>query len=170
MIKALAVVAVLLLVISCKTKKNLSEQLNETFSKHLLNYDSSSTLDSVHILWSVPVTRKLGAIIDDSIYNRELMRLEGQLAGAKERTDIDSIRFYLYEIHSLRTQMDSVTRAIPLQDTTHNAGHLINCAYYISKREKRTMDSVLIYIDSTNTMRYTEYMDAAISRTAKSMK
>ncbi len=170
MLKALAIVAALLLAISCKTKKDLSAQLGETFAKHLLKVDSSSTLDSVHIIWSVRVTRKMGAIIDDTIYNRELMRLESQLAGAKERTDMDSIKFYVYEIHALRTQMDSVTKAIALQDTIRDAGHLMNCAYYISNPEKKRMDSVLVYIDSTSTIRYTDYLDAALSRTARSMK
>jgi len=70
---------------------------------------------------------------------------------------------------ALRVQMDSVTKAIAFQDTTRDAGHLINCAYYISNREKNKMDSVLIYIDSTNIIRYTEYLDAAVRRTARSI-
>jgi hypothetical protein len=168
--KALAMVFTFLLVISCKTRKSLSEQLSASFAQHLQKFDSSATLDSVHIIRYIAVTQRLGRIVDDSVYHRELMRLEAQLSGAREKNNMDSIRFYLYEINALQTQMDSVTRAIPMGDTTHNAGYLIDCSYSISRSGKRKIDSTLVYIDQGGILRYTEYMDSAISRTAQNLK
>jgi len=160
----------LLLAISCKTRKSLSEQLSESFSNHLQKFDSSATLDSVHITWSIAVTQRLGRIVDDSVYNREGMRLQGQLSGAREKNNRDSIRFYLYEINALQTQMDSVTRSIPMGDTTHNVGYLVDCAYYITRSGKKRMDSTLVYIDQGGTLRYAEYLDSAIKRTTQNLQ
>jgi hypothetical protein len=168
--KLLAVTFASLLIISCQPRKTLSEQLSEAFSNHLRNIDSSATLDSVHIVRYAAVTQRLGRIIDDSIYNRELMRLQAQLSGARgKNTDADSIRFYVYEINALQTQMDSVTRAIPMGDTTRRAGFLIDCSYYITRNGKKKIDSTVVYVDAGGTLRYTDYMDSSIRRTVQTL-
>ncbi len=159
----------ILLSTSCKTRKSLSEQLTGSFATHLQKFDSAATLDSVHIIRYVAATQRLGRIVDDSIYNRELVRLQSQLSDAKGRGNRDTIKFYLYEINALQTQMDSVTRSIPMGDTTHNVGYLIDCSYYITRSGKKRMDSTLVYIDQGGILRYTEFLDSAIKRTIQTL-
>jgi len=167
--KLLLAIFALLLIISCKNPKTLAQQLNDSFTNHLKKIDSSATLDSVHILWNTTITQKLGRIIDDSVYIREFMRIQGQLSSAQQKNDQDSIEFLQYEINYMKQEIDSVTKSIASGDTTRKYGYLIGCAYYITKNEKKKMDSAIIFIDSTSTMRYTEFMDTAISRTIKKM-
>jgi hypothetical protein len=165
----LTAIFALLLIVSCAHRKSLSEQLNDSFSNHLKKLDSSATLDSVHIQWNANVTEKLSRIIDDSVYVREYNRIQAQLSEALPKNDKDSIAFYRYEINYMEKEIDSVTKSIPQGDTTRRYGYLIGCAYYISKNQKTRVDSTLIFIDSTSTMRYTEYMDSAIGRTVRAM-
>jgi predicted phosphohydrolase len=160
----------LLLMGSCAHHKSLEEQLNESFANHLEKLDSSAKLDSVHILWNAKVTERLGRIIDDSVYIREFARVQAQLSAALPKNNMDTIVFYRYEINYMEKQIDSVTKSIPQGDTTHRYGFLINCAYYITRNQKTKMDSTLIFVDSTSTMRYTEYMDSAIGKTVRTMK
>jgi hypothetical protein len=165
--KLLAAILALLLNISCKHQKNLSEQLDDSFINHLRKIDSLAILDSVQILWNTSVTQKLGAIIDDSVYVREFMRVQMQLRSAQQKNDKDSIEFYQYEINYMKREIDSVTKSISLADTTHKYGYLIGCAYYITKNKETKIDSTIIFIDSTSALRYTEFMDSAIRRTIK---
>ncbi|SRR5579871_6854473 len=159
----------LMLVISCKNQEKLSEQLNTSFANHLKKMDSSATLDSVHILWNIAITQKVGRIIDDTMYVREFMRIQAQLLSARQKQDKDSIEFYEYEINYMKKEIDSVTKTIALGDSTYKYGYLVNCLYYITKNEKKKIDSTVVFIDSTFTLRYTEYMDSAIRRTIKTM-
>jgi hypothetical protein len=166
----LVAVFALLVIGSCTHHKSLAEQLNDSFADHLKQLDSSAILDSVHILWNAKVTEKLGRIIDDSMYMREYTRIQAQLARALAKTDKDSIEFYRYEINYMEKEIDSVTKSIAKGDTTHRYGYLIGCAYYITKNQKTKIDSTMIFIDSTSTMRYTEYMDSAIKRTVRALE
>jgi len=167
--KSLVTIFALLLVISCKHKKNLSEQLNESFANHLRKIDSSVTLDSVHIVRFAAVNQRLGIIIDDSIYRREFMRIQQLLLRAQQNNDRDSIEFYNYEINNLEKGIDSVTKSINTGDTTHNNGYLIACSYYITRNGKKKIDSTIVFIDSTSTMRYTEFLDSSIKGTIKKL-
>jgi hypothetical protein len=133
---------------------------------HVNQVDTSAVLDSVYINWMVPVTEKLGRIIDDSIYVREYARLKMQLANTQDK---DSLAFYQYEINYMEREIDSISKSVPTSDTTHVFGHLVNCSYSLRKNGKRRTDSTILFMDSTNTIRYSEYMDSAISRTARSM-
>jgi hypothetical protein len=161
---------VLLLNISCKHQKNLSEKLYDSFANHLSRIDSSAILDSVHILWSTSATQKLGAIIDDSGYVREFMRVQMQLRSAQQKSDKDSIDFYQYEIGYMKGEIDSVTKSISLSDTTRKFGYLIGYDYYITKNKETKIDSTIIFIDSTSTLRFPEFMDSAIRKTIKMFK
>jgi hypothetical protein len=167
--KLLIAIFALSLISSCKHKKNLSEQLSESFASHLKKIDSLVTLDSVHILRFAPVNQRLGIIIDDSIYRREFMRIKELLLRAQQNNNADSIEFYQYEINNLEKGIDSVTKSIDLGDTTHNNGYLIDCSYYITRNGKQKIDSTLVFIDSTSTMRYTEFIDSSIKRTIKKL-
>jgi hypothetical protein len=165
--KLLVAIFAILTIISCKHQKNLSEQLNDNFANHLKNINSLVTLDSVHILWNTTVTEKLGRIIDDTVYLRELMRIQAQLLRAQQKNERDSIEFYQYEKNNLEKGIDLVTKSIAQSDTTHRYGYLIGCAYYLSKNQKTIRDSTIVFIDSTSILRYTEFMDSAISRTIR---
>ena len=158
---------ILLSVASCRHKQTLTEQLNVTFSKHLKQIDSAVALDSVHILWNISFTERLGRIIDDSIYLREYERIKTQLANAQQKNDKDSIEFYQYEISYMEKEIDSVSKSIEKGDTIHRYGYLVGCAYYLKKNNKAKMDSTILFIDSAAVIRYTEYMDSALSRTSR---
>lgn len=165
--KSLFATFALLLIISCKHRNNLSTQLTNSFANHLKKIDSFAALDSVHILWNITVTQRLSRIIDDSVYIREFMRVQAQLSGAQRKNNKDSIDFYQYEINYMEQAIDSVTKSIARGDTTRKHGYLIDCAYYITKNGKTKIDSTLVYIDSTATIRYTEFMDSSIKRTIR---
>jgi hypothetical protein len=167
--KLFVAIFLLLLISSCKQRKSLQDQLKESFATHLKKIDSLAALDSVHILWKTTVTQKLGRVIDDSVYMREFVRVQGQLHNAQEKKEKDSVAFFEYEIHYMQKEIDSVTRSISLADSTQQFGLLMNCAYYITRNQKTKTDSTLIFIDSTSTMRYTEFMDSSIKRTLQSM-
>src|SRR5258708_2098874 len=165
--KSLFATFALLLIISCKYRNNLSTQLTNSFANHLKKIDSFAALDSVHILWNITVTQRLSRIIDDSVYIREFMRVQAQLSGAQRKNNKDSIDFYQYEINYMEQAIDSVTKSIARGDTTRKYGYLIDCASYITKNGKTKIDSTLVYIDTTSTIRYTEFMDSSIKRTIR---
>src|ERR1700722_5341479 len=167
---ALAPLLALLLLLSCSQRKPLPAVLTESFTHHLQGIDSAASLDSVHILWNIRVTQKLGRVIDDSIYMREFVRVQGQLAGAQVKNDKDSIEFYQYEANYMKKETDSITKSIAQGDTTRQWGHLIGCAYYLTKNRQKKLDSTYIFIDSTATMRFTDLMDSALRRTVATMK
>ena len=159
----------LLILVSCSQRKSLPQVLTESFTHHLQQIDSSATLDSIHILWNIRVTQRLGRIIDDSIYMREFVRVQAQLAGARVKNDKDSIEFYQYEADYMKKETDSITRSIALGDTIRQWGHLVGCAYYLTKNRQKKSDSTYIFIDSTATMRFTDLMDQALQRTVATM-
>jgi hypothetical protein len=123
----------------------------------------------VHILWNTTVTQRLTRVIDDSVYMREFMQVQAQLASARQKTDKDSIAFYLYETNYMKTAIDSVTKAIAEGDTTHRYGYLIGCGYFIRRFDRAKFDSTIVFIDTTSTMRFTEFMDSSLRRTIKMM-
>jgi hypothetical protein len=158
-----------LFVISCKQRQTLTQQLTSAFSTHLKQIDSAAVLDSLHILWSVPATPRLGRIIDDSVYSKEYSRIKMQLASAQQNNDKDSIEFYQYEIDYMQKEIDSISKGIVHSDTTHRYGTLIGCMYYVRKNNKIKTDSTLLFVDSTSTIRFNEYLDSAIHRSIKTL-
>jgi len=157
----------LLLFCACHHHKTLPESLSVIFADHLQQIDSAATLDSVHVRWNFPVTEKLGRIIDDTIYVREYSRVKTQLAGALAAGDKDSIEIYEYEIHYMEKEIDSIAKGIVLSDTSHRFGSLVGCSYYIRKNKKILMDSTVLFIDTTSTVRLIDIMDSALRRTVK---
>src|ERR1700746_365855 len=112
----------LLVIVSCEHKKDLSEQLSNSFANHLKKIDSIAVLDSVHILWNVSITERLGRIIDDTFYIREFMGVQANLLSAKRKNDKDSIEIYEYEINVMKNPIDSLTKSIVRADTTRKFG------------------------------------------------
>jgi hypothetical protein len=168
--KLLIPAVALILSFSCTHKKTLPEQLAAAFSNRLTGLDPKATLDSVHILWSTPINERLGRIVDDSVYVREYNRITWQLAAARQNHLRDSAAFYRYEIHVMEREIDSISKVIPLGDTTHSAGVLIGCAYFLRKNGVVVADSTLLYLDTAQVLRYTWYMDESMARTLQQMK
>ena len=152
-----------LVLFSCH-EKSLQEQLTAAFSNHLKRLNPDASLDSVHIIWSVPVNEKLARVIDDTVYVREYNRIRRQLARARVVNDNDSIAFYRYEIRVLEHGIDSVSESIAQGDTTHSHGTLLSCTYYLTKNKKAIRDSTMLYLDSVNVLRYTQFLDSSMAR------
>ena len=154
----------------CHHPRSLPESLAAIFADHLRQIDTAVTLDSLQVRFNVPVTEKLGRIIDDSIYVREYSRIRGQLGTALNKGNKDSIEFYQYEIHYMEQEIDSIARGIGSSDTSHRYGSLVSCSYYLSGNRKSQMDSTFIFIDSTNTIRFTDFLDSSLRRTVRMIR
>jgi len=165
--KCLLAALALLSVLSCKHRKSLQEQITAIFSNHVKNLDSLVTLDSVHILWKIPLNERLGRIIDDSTYSREYMSIKTQLSSAEQKNDKDSIAFYQYEMAYMEKEIDSITASIPRSDTSRRFGLMVACAYFISKNHQARIDSTLTFLDSTSNLQFTDFMDSSIKRTIR---
>src|SRR5215475_5799223 len=87
------------LVISCRHHQTLQQQLDSTLAHRLQRIDTTARLDSIHIIWNIVATQKLGTIIDVTFYLREYSRIKSQLAEAEKKNGKDSIEFYQYEIN-----------------------------------------------------------------------
>lgn len=153
---------------SCTTKMPLDEQLKTAFSNHLHRLAPTAALDSIHVLWSTPVNERLARIIDDTVYVREYNRIKWQLANARAKNDRDSLAFYRYEIRVMEREIDSISKAIPQGDTTHQYGDLIACSYFLRKDGRAFSDSTLIYLDSAHALRYTAFLDSSLARSMTS--
>jgi hypothetical protein len=160
----------LLLCCACQHRRTLPESLTLIFADHLRHIDSAMTLDSIHVQWTVPMTEKLRTIVDDSMYVREYTRIKGQLAGALVMGNKDSIDFYEYEIHYMEQEIDSIGHGIGGSDSIHRYGSLIDCAYYLSGNKKRSHDSTILFVDTTGTVRFTDFMDSSLRRTVKLLR
>lgn len=159
-----------LLSCGCHHSKTLPESLTAIFTDRLHRIDTATALDSLHVQFNIPVTEKLGRIIEDSVYIREYSRIRAQLAGALLMGNKDSIEFYKYEIRYMEQEIDSLGRGIALGDSSRRYGSLVSCAYFLGENHHSLMDSTLIFIDTTNTVRYTEYIDSALQRTVRAMR
>ncbi|HEV3412419.1 MAG TPA: hypothetical protein VG101_08070 [Puia sp.] len=168
--KIRVVIFALLICCGCHHPRTLQESLTIIFSDHLRQIDTAAMLDSLHVRWNIPVTEKMGRIFDDSIYVREYSRIKGQLAGALITGDKDSIEFFQYEIRYMEKEIDSIGHAIGESDSSHRYGSLVGCAYYISGNMKKMMDSTIVFIDTTSTLRFTDFMDSALRRTDKMLR
>ncbi|HEX4851735.1 MAG TPA: hypothetical protein VFV08_13045 [Puia sp.] len=148
----------------------MQDQLHQAFIHRLSRIDSAATLDSIHIVWNIPATQKLGTIIDDTFYLREYGRIKSQLAGAQKKNDKDSIEFYQYEIRYMEKEIDSISKSIETADTTHRFGRMIGCSYFVTANNKSRTDTTFIFVDSTMTIRFTEFLDSALNRTIKALR
>jgi hypothetical protein len=160
----------LLLCCGCHHPRTLRESLTAIFGDHLRQIDSTATLDSLQVRWNIPMTEKLGTIFNDSLYVREYSRIKAQLAGALVKGNKDTIEFYEYEIHYMEEEIDSISHAIGVSDSSRRFGALVGCSYYLSGNQREKIDSTVVFIDTTSTIRFTDYMDSSLRRTAKMLR
>ena len=83
---------ILTAIASCKSTPppDLSSQLKKDLSSRLLKIDSSAFIDSFKVMQVDTIVPRLGKIIDDTIYTRQLNSVREQLAHAKTRPRKDS--------------------------------------------------------------------------------
>jgi hypothetical protein len=149
-----------ILFLSCSEKSpSLSDQLKTNLISHLKKIDSVAVLDSIHIVYNVPLNEKLGRILDDSGYSIEIRNVQSQLSAAKEKNDEKGIEIYQGEINYMNKVSDSVSKSIVSADTTRELGRMISVIYVISKNQKTQLDSALFFIDSASNMLYPSLID-----------
>ena len=152
-----------ILVLSCREKSpTLSDQLKKNLISHLKKIDSVAVLDSIHIVYNVPLNEKLLKIIDDSGYSIQIRNVKAQLLAAKEKNDKKGIEIYQDELNYMDKVTDSVSQAILKADTTRELGRMISIAYTISKNQKTRLDSALFFIDSASNLIYPLLIDYSI--------
>ena len=82
------------LIFCCSSKpKSLSDQLKTNFLSRLNKVDSTIVLDSFNVIKVDTMDQKMERIIDDTIYKRELVRVQAQLTNAIKEKKEDSIGF-----------------------------------------------------------------------------
>ncbi len=131
--------------------------------------DSVAVLDSIHIVYNVPLNEKLGRILDDSGYSIEIRNVQAQLSAAKEKNDEKGIEIYQGEINYMNKVSDSVSKSILSADTTRELGRMISVIYVISKNQKTQLDSALFFIDSASNMLYPSLIDWSLQNAIKKL-
>jgi hypothetical protein len=156
------------LILSCKTKTtSLPDQLKTSLVSHLKKIDSLAVLDSVHILYDVPLTEKLGRIIDDSVYSFLIRSAQTKLLVAKENNDTKGIEKYQDELNYMNKVLDSVSNSISSGDTTRKYGHMIGVSYSITKNQITKIDSAVFFIDSVSNIIHPTLIDFFLENALK---
>jgi hypothetical protein len=151
----------------CTHSTGLTEELKLNFLNHIKIVDSSLVLDSFKITNIDTLVQRLGRILDDSAYKRELRRVQGQLDNAIMEQKKDSIKFYQGEVNYMIPQIDSLTNSISKADTTKILGIRIKCLYQIRKNNKLSNDSLYYYLDNKMNIQNPYLIDSSILRTSK---
>jgi hypothetical protein len=116
------------------------------------------------------LTLKGGAIVEDTIYKRELSRVQSQLANAVAMKMKDSVMIYQYEVNYMLGQIVSLTKSIPKADTSNKFGIMIRCLYQIQKSNRTVRDSVPYVIDEKMNIRNHNFIDTMIARSYRKIK
>jgi hypothetical protein len=161
----------IIIFIGCSTKiPDLTSQLKTNFSSHLIKVDSAVVIDSFSVIAVDTLVEKLGKIIDDTIYIRELHAVQAQLAHALMRPRKDSIEYFQNEVNYMSGQIDTLTMSIKTADTKNKFGILARCYFQISKKDKAKSDFVFYFIDSRSNILSTDIIDSSINRAYKYIK
>jgi hypothetical protein len=151
-------------------RDSIPEQLKSNFSKHVNKIDPSIIVDSFQVLKIDTMVEKLGRIIDDSIYKRELYHVQNQLANAQKERLTDSVEFYNNEIKYMLIQIDSVTNSIRAGDTKKAFGFLVICQYQISKNNSHHRDSIFYFFDTKMNIVNADMIDSVIYRSYRRIR
>ncbi len=156
---------------SCANKPDsIQEQLKANFSKHVNKIDPTIIIDSFQVLKIDTMVEKLGRIIDDSIYKRELYHVQNQLANAQKEGLTDSAEFYDSEIKYMLIQIDSVTNSIRSGDTKKSFGFLVICHYQIRKNNNHHKDLIFYFFDTKMNIVNADMIDSDIYRSYRRIK
>ncbi len=161
----LLIIILAMVTIGCTTKPaSLTSQLKTNFSFRLAKVDSLAVIDSFRILGVDTLVEKLGKIIDDTIYIRQLHAVQAQLDHALTRSNKDSIEYFKGEIKYMSGQIDTLTSSIETADTKSKFGLMIRCVYQISKKDRYKTDSVVYFLDAKGNILSTDIIDSSVSR------
>ena len=156
---------ILIGIVGCKSSSppDLSSQLKGDLSSRLLKVDSSALIDSFKIIGVDTIVPRLGKIIDDTIYIRQLHSVQEQLAHAMTRPRKDSIEYFQGEVNYMTGQIDTLTESIKTADTTRKFGILARCYYQISKNGKNNKGLIYYFIQNTGHIMNSEMLDSLIT-------
>ena len=163
---------ILTAIASCKSTPPpvLSSQLKKDLSSRLLKIDSSALIDSFKVMQVDTIVPRLGKIIDDTIYTRQLNSVREQLAHAKTRPRKDSIAYFQGEVDYMTGQIDSLTASIKTADTIHKYGIMAGCYYRIRKNTQQAHDSIYYFIQKSGDIVNSEMLDSFILRSYRNLK
>jgi len=163
---------ILTAIASCKSTPppDLSSQLKKDLSSRLLKIDSSAFIDSFKVMQVDTIVPRLGKIIDDTIYTRQLNAVLEQLAHAKTRPRKDSIAYFQGEVDYMTGQIDSLTASIKTADTIHTYGIMAGCYYRIRKNTQQAHDSIYYFIQKSGDIVNSEMLDSIILRSYRNLK
>jgi hypothetical protein len=160
----------MLIFLSCTHSASLPEQLKTNFSEHVKKIDSALALDSFRVMRIDTLVEKIGRIIDDSIYKRELYRVQLQLANAIKRQRKDSIAIYQDEVNYMLPQIDSVTNSISKGDTTKKFGVLAVCLYQLRKNNTSAKGFAFYFLNTKMSIMNADMIDSTIYSTYRKLK
>ncbi len=171
--KRLLIITVLVQILflyNCHSKPApLPNQLESNLLSHLKKIDTAIVLDTFRVLRSDKLVERLGRIIDDTIYKRELYRVQDQLANAIKYQKHDSVEFYQGEVNYMLPQIDSLTKSIAQADTTKKFGLLVSCWFQISKNNMKNSGMVFYFLDQEMTIRNSDMIDSTISLLSRNL-
>lgn len=163
---------ILMAIVGCKIAPppDLSTQLKSDLSSRLLRIDSSARIDSFKVISIDTIVPRLGKIIDDTMYIRQLNSVQEQLAHAKTRLRKDSIAYFQGEVDYMTGQIDTLTASIKTADTTTKWGIMAGCYYGIQKNNKRAQGSIYYFIRHSGNILNAEMLDSFIVRSYRNLK
>ena len=136
----------------------------DNFIGRVRKVDSLLRLDSFKIVRVDTITEKIGRAVEDSIYSKELERIETELNNAMISKNKDSIEFLKYEIDYMRKEVDSLTALIKNADTTKKYGVIVTSLYELRKNDKSQKDTAYFFIDIKGNILNSSMIDAFIQR------
>ena len=156
---------------SCENKPDsIQDQLKANFSKHVNKIDPTIIIDSFQVLRIDTMVEKLGRIIEDTIYKRELYHVQNQLDNAQKEGLTDSAEFYNSEIKYMLIQIDSLTNSIKSGDTKKSFGLLVICRYQIRKNNNHHRDLIYYFFDTKMNVVNADMIDSVIYRSYRRIK
>jgi hypothetical protein len=143
--------------------RDLQSQLKDNFSMHLAKTDSAVRLDSFQVTWVDTLTERFGRVIDDTVYTREQQRIQRQLENA---TDIDSIKFFQYELAYMAKEIDSLTKSIGTADTIKKYGIAVKIFFRVAKNGRAADSYTYYFLDKHMTVLDSELIDSVFIKEA----
>lgn len=157
---------------SCQSKHvSLSDQLKTNLITHLEKIDSTVVLDSFHIVRIDTIDHRVERIIDDSIFMREFVRVQGQYVNALTKGERpDSIEFYKGEVDYMVTQLDSLNREILKADTTKKLGLAVVCRTQVRKHGASQELMLYYFLDFSGKIWDSELVDSTLATEARRLE
>jgi hypothetical protein len=166
--KILIFVLISLVLVHCKDKLSLNEQVRQDFSNRVLKIDTSIRIDSFQMVRIDSLTEQIGQIVYDSIYSREEARLESELSTARmNRADTGYVQ---EEINYMKKELDSIKNLTVKADTIKKYGILASYSYTISKDGKSKTSGVYYFIGNDGNVLNPDMITDSVKTIAAQLK